>query len=579
MKKTTFSLDELKKQGEAPEWMEDVGYTTLSNGYLINDETPKDMYIRVAKAAASHFPKERELLEKEFFKVIWNNWLCLSTPVASNMGTERGLPASCFGQYTPDSVDGIFRGYHETAMLTKNGGGIGKYYGAVRASGAPIKGNGKSEGIVPWLKVEEQVIQSTSQGGVRRGSEAIYLDCTHGDFEEFIDVRRPIGDPSRKCLSVNFHHAFNLTDEFMNDTINKKNSKARGLYKKILLARTEMGEGYVMFSDTANNNAPKHFNNKRIYSSQLCNEIFIPSDENNTYVCVLSSLNLARYHEWKSTNTVALSIQFLDGVVSEFIIKATGIPGLEKALNSVKGGRTLGLGVLGWHTLLQQEELPFDSFESMMLNSQIFNKMKKEADIETRRLAKLYGPCEWSSEVRNATLLAVAPTVSNSLISGGVSQGIEPISANIYAQKSAKGTFIRKNPILHKLLQKLGKDTVDVWDQINGDKGSIKNLSFLSEEQKQVFLTAREINQFAIVKQAGQRQKFIDQGQSVNLFFAMPNDISDNETKLKLAKYISDVHIEAWKQGLKGLYYMRSESVLKGDSIFRDASDCASCEA
>lgn len=568
-------LERLKREGEAPEFLTIEGFKTLSNGYLINDETPKAMYRRVAKAAARHV--KRPEAEQEFYNIIWNNWLCLSTPVASNLGTNRGLPISCFGQFVHDSVDGIFQSYHETAMLTKNGGGIGKYWGSVRASGTPIKGNGFSEGIVPWLKVEESVIQSTAQGGVRRGSSAAYLDDHHGDVIDFINLRRPIGDPSRKCLSVNFHHAVNVSDQLMHDAI-KGNVKARHIYSELLRARIELGEPYISFIDTANRTAPKTFGGRKIYQSQLCSEIFLPSDPERTFVCCLSSLNLARWDEFKDTNTVELSIEFLDGVISEFIERASSSAGLQKAVRSAREGRTIGLGVIGWHTYLQKNMIAFDSFEAMMHNGAIFKKIKEKADKATRDLAKRLGGCEWDPEVRNASLLAIAPTTSNSLISGGVSQGIEPIAANIYAQKSAKGTFVRKNPELEKLLKSKNKDTPEVWDAINSNRGSVRTLDFLSEEEKAVFQTFREINQFALVRQAGQRQKFIDQGQSLNLAFAMPADISDTESKERLSKYIHEVHLEAWKLGVKSLYYVRTESVLKGESIFKDASDCKSCE-
>jgi ribonucleoside-diphosphate reductase alpha chain len=569
-------LERLKKEGEAPEWLLEEGFVTLSKGYLINEETPKQMYIRVCKSAAKHLKMPQ--LESKFFDIIWKNWLCLSTPIASNLGTERGLPISCFGQYVHDSIDGIFSSFHETAILTKNGGGIGKYWGDVRASNKKISGNGTSEGIVPWLKVEEATISSTAQGGVRRGSSAAYVDSWHGDILDFINIRRPMGDPSRKCLSVNFHHAVNVSDQLMHDAL-KGDPTARKIYTELQLARVEQGEPYISFIDTANRTAPVTFKGKRIHSSQLCSEIFIPSDENHTFVCCLASANLAKWDEYKDTDAIELMIYFLDGVLSEFIEKASQIRGFEKSVRSAKAGRTIGLGALGWHTLLQKKMLPFDSFESMMLNGSIFKKIRDKADKATRALAKQLGGCEWYPEVRNATLLAIAPTTSNSLISGGLSQGIEPIAANIYAQKSAKGTFVRKNPQLQELLKTKGKDIVEIWDEINSNRGSVRTLSFLTKEEKEIFLTFREINQFALVRQAAQRQKYIDQGQSLNLAFAMPSDISDNESKQKLSKYIHDVTVEAWKLGVKSLYYVRTESVLKGESIFKDASDCKSCEA
>lgn len=573
-----MTLQELKEQGEAPPWLLEEGFKTLMSGYLLPNETPKGMYTRVSKAAASNLEKPE--LEKEFFNAIWNNWICPSTPIATNLGTERGLPISCYGQNISDSITGIFNSYHETAMLTKNGGGIGKYWGKIRARGMPIKGNGYSEGIVPWLKVDEQVTQSVGQGGVRRGSAAHYLDINHGDIEEFLDIRKQTGDLSRRCLSNNFHHAVCIDNDFMNKCISG-DVKSRELWTKILKNRIETGEPYIMFKDTANITAPDVFKQQgfKIEASQLCNEIYLPSSEDYTYVCCLLSLNVARYNEWKNTNTVKLAIYLLDSVITEFIKKAYNIPGLQKAVNFAEDFRAVGMGVLGWHSLLQQENIPFDSFEAMQLNAEVFSKLKKESTEATKLLALEYGEpfkCKGFG-IRNATLMAVAPTMSNSLISGVLGQGIEPIVANIFAQKLAKGTNIRKNPVLEILLEQKGLNTFDIWEQINKNNGSVQAIKGLSSIEKEVFLTAYEINQHAIIKQAGQRQKFIDQGQSVNLFFPTPATLNVDDKK-KLGKYIHEVHLEAWKQGLKGLYYIRSESVLKGDSIYRDASECKACE-
>lgn len=576
-----MTLEKLKEAGEAPEWLTEEGFKTLSNGYLLPNETPRTMYKRVAKAVADKLPKHLNI-ENKVYDYIWKNWICLSTPVASNLGTDRGLPVSCFGQSVSDSLDGIFKSYHETAMLTKNGGGIGKEWSKIRSRGMTIKGNGTSEGVVPWLKIEESVLQGVSQGSTRRGAGANYLDITHGDAEEFIEIRRQTGDPTRRCLSVNFHHALNISDEFMHDMI-QGNKKNRELWEKLLKARIELGEPYIHFTGNSNRNLPEWYkaNGLNIRQSQLCNEIFLYSDENHTFTCVLCSMNVARFDEWKNTDAVEVAIMMLDAVAEEFIQKAKQIPGFENAVRFTEKSRALGLGVLGWHTLLQSKLISFDSFEAMQLNAQVFKTIKDKAETATKDLAEKYGEIEWTKGFnrRNTHLLAVAPTVSNSLISGGVSQGIEPIAANIYSQKSAKGTFIRKNPALQTHLAILGKDTLEVWEEINKNSGSVKTLKFLSDQEKEAFATAREINQFAIVRQAGQRQKFIDQGQSVNLFFAVPKDIQDNDLRKKLGKYIHEVHMEAWQLGLKGLYYLRPESALKGDSVFKESSDCRVCDA
>jgi ribonucleoside-diphosphate reductase alpha chain len=572
-------LLELKEKGQAPAWMTEEAYITLKGGYLQADETPVAMYHRVSDAAASRLNKPE--MASKFFDAIFSNFLCLATPCASNMGTNRGLPISCFSSSVTDTTDDIFQSYREVALLSKYGGGMGIYWGNVRGRGAPIKGGSFSEGIVPWLKVEEATVQAISQAGVRRGAIATYLDIEHLDADEFIDIRRPTGDQSRRCLSSSFHHAVTIGDSFMEEMLAGDKDK-RALWGKLLKTRVEQGEPYVMFRDNANRKLPQAYvnNNLKVSTSNLCSEIFLHTDKDHTFVCCLSSLNLARYDEWKDTDLIETSIWFLDGVMEEFIQKAKLIPGFEKAVRFAEKSRALGLGVLGWHTLLQSKMIAFDSFEAMRLNAEIFSKMQRESLVASQNLAKEYGEPQWcrGTGVRNSHTMAIAPTVSNSLISGGVSQGIEPIIANYYAQKSAKGTFIRKNPALERHLHSIGKDTFDVWQQINSDMGSVKNLSFLSKEEKDVFLTAREINQFSIIRQAAQRQRWIDQGQSVNLFFMIPKNLQDTEEKNRLARYIHEIHVEAWKTGIKSLYYLRSEAVLKGDSIFRESSDCKSCE-
>lgn len=571
------SLKELKDKDQAPYWMTDEGFQTLSRGYLLEGETPRDMYERVAFSAADRVGKPE--LRSKFFEIIWNNWLCLASPVCSNMGTTRGLPISCYSSTIPDSLDGIFTSIHETAMLSKFGGGLGHYWGNVRGRGVPITGNGFSEGIVPWLKTEDAVISSVSQGGVRRGSSASYLPVTHPDIEEFIDIRRPTGDDSRRCRSTGFHHAVMFDDNFMTG-VRDGDYEARQIWSKYLKTRWEMGEPYAQFSDNVNRQAPQMYKDLglKINASNLCNEIQLFSDDDHTFVCCISSLNLARYDEWKNTDTVGLSLWFLDAVMSEFIEKAKTIVGFEKAVRFAEKSRALGLGVLGWHSLLQEREIPFESFQAMMLNAEIFKKIDAETLIASQAMAVELGEPEWCKGygVRNTHRVAVAPTLSNSIISGGLSEGIQPVVSNIYAQKTAKGTFVRKNKTLEALLESKGKNTSEVWNQINSDKGSVRGLKFLNEDEKAVFATARELNQFAVIRQAAQRQKFIDQGQSLNLFFTVPT--TPEEQRL-VARYVHDVHMEAWETGVKGLYYLRTESALKGDSMYFAESDCKACEA
>lgn len=562
-----MGLDQLKQEGEAPEWLTQEGYDTLSRGYLLEDETPRALYTRVA-AAAAEWTSDKEVWTKKFFDVMWKNWLCLASPVASNMGTSRGLPISCNSLHVGDSVDSIFDKVHELATLSKNGAGVGIYIGDIRGRGTAISGNGTSEGVVPWAKIYDQTINSVSQGSTRRGSAVLYLPITHADIKEFLNIRRPIGDPNRRCLNIN--HGVTITDDWMNDLIAGAKVK-RELWASLLQSRVETGEPYILFSDTANKDNPETYtkNGLSVKTSNLCTEIMLHTDEEHTFVCCLSSLNLVRWDEWKDTDTVRVATRFLDCVLSEYIAKASGKRGLEPSVRSAVKGRALGLGVLGWHSLLQERNIPFDSFEAMMLNAQVFTRIKAEAELETKTLAFELGEPEWcvGSGRRNTHLLAVAPTFSNSIISGGYSPGIEPIAANIFSHKTAKGTFIKKNQTLIKALELINRNTPEVWKVINENAGSVQALE-IPEDMKKTFLTARELNQFAIVKQAGQRQKWIDQGQSVNLFFA------SNASP----KYIHEVHLAAWQEGLKSLYYVRSEGVLKGDLASRSKDECAACE-
>lgn len=563
-----MTLDQLKADGNAPAWMDDAGYRTLQGGYLLPDETPYQMYYRVASAAAS-YQKDTAFWAAKFFSAMWDNWLCPASPVLSNMGTSRGLPISCNSIHVADSVDSIFDKSHELAMLSKHGAGVGIYLGDVRGRGATIAGNGRSEGAIPWCKIYDTTISSVSQGSTRRGAAAIYLPIEHLDVDEFINIRRPTGDVNRRCLNLN--HGLTITDEWMRSLLGGDLVK-RLLWQEILKARVETGEPYLMFVDNANNQNPECYttNKLSVKTSNICTEIFLHTDADHSFVCCLSSLNLFKYDEWKGTELVETAIRFLDCVMEEYIIKAEGKSGLGPSRRSAIKGRALGLGVLGWHSLLQRREIPFDSFEAMMLNAEVFRNIRLKANETSRQLAIEFGEPEWCKgfDLRNTHLLAVAPTFSNSIISGGHSQGIEPITANMFSQKTAKGTFIRKNPILEALLRNLGHDTSAIWKSINEHEGSIQHLDFLSDEQKAVFLTAREINQHAIVKQAAQRQKWIDQGQSVNLFFAAN----------ALPRYIHEVHVAAWEAGMKSLYYLRTSGVIRGDLASRSKDECVACE-
>lgn len=555
-----------KKGIDYPEWLTEEGLQTLSKGYVLEGETPFQMYHRVARAAAKVLNKPE--LESIFYNLIVTNKLCLATPVATNLGTDRGLPISCNSIHLADSVDSIFQKQHELAMLSKNGAGVGIYLGDIRGRGAKISGNGVSEGIIPWAKCLDSTTSAVSQGSVRRGASAAYLPITHPDVEEFLQMRRPNGDPNRRCL--NLHHAVCITDEFMHKLLNK-DVTARHTWAEIMRTRHETGEPFLFFSDNVNKTNPDCYkaHNLKVSTSNICTEIMLHTDSDHTFVCCLSSLNLARWSEITDED-IYYSIWFLDAVLTEYIQKAKGIPGFEASVRSAEKGRAIGLGVLGWHTLLQSEMTPFDSLRAKLLNKAIFDRIRSNAERATKDLAIEYGEPEWCKGFnrRNSHLLAVAPTVSNSIISGSVSQGIEPIVSNAFAKKTAKGVFISQNSQLKAILQSLDKDTSEIWTSIATNNGSVQHLYFLSDVQKEVFKTAFEIDQLAIIELAANRQKYIDQGQSINLFFTADMNPKD----------FNNVHIEAWESGIKSLYYVRTTTQIKGDVASRGDKECAACE-
>lgn len=551
-----------------PEFFDEVSIATISKGYLLPGETPKKAYKRVASAAASRL--NRPDLENKFFKIIWNGWLGLASPVLSNMGTDRGMPISCFGVDTPDSIRGIGLTNAELMKLTSVGGGVGISLSRIRQRGTEIRGNGKSEGIVPWAKIYDSTIIATNQGNVRRGAASVNLDINHGDIDEFLEIRRPKGDPNRQCL--NLHQCVVVDDAFMRK-LESRDSDAMGRWAKILKARMETGEPYIMFKDNVNKNNPISYmmNNLEVSMTNICTEITLHTDEEHSFICCLSSLNLAKYDEWKDTDAVQLATYFLDGVMQEFIDKTQGTDSMKRTHAHARKGRALGLGVMGWHTFLQQKGLPFNSIASTAHTHQIFSDIKNKAEAASRQLAIEYGEPAWckGTGMRNTHLLAIAPTVSNSVITGGISAGIEPVPANIYTFNGAKGTFIRKNKSLESLLESKGENKEKWWDQMLADGGSVQNLpdTVLSPEEKELFLTFPEINQLELVRQAAIRQRYIDQTQSLNLSFD-PNDSP---------KWINQVHMEAHKLGIKTLYYLRTDSVIKGDLGSRMA-DCVSCD-
>ena len=551
-----------------PEFFDDVALSTISKGYLLPGETPRKAYKRVANAVAERL--NRPDLANKFFKYIWNGWIGLASPVLSNTGTDRGLPISCFGIDTPDSIRGIGLTNAELMRLTSYGGGVGISLSRIRGRGEEITGNGKSEGIVPWAKIYDSTIVATNQGSVRRGAASVNLDINHKDIKEYLQIRRPKGDPNRQCL--NLHQAVVVDDAFMK-RLQDRDSEAMSLWLEILKSRVETGEPYIMFKDNVNKDNPLAYrmNNLDVTMTNICSEITLHTDEEHSFICCLSSLNLAKYDEWKNTDVVEMATYFLDGVMEEFIVKTNGKESMERSHRSAKKGRALGLGVMGWHTFLQQKGLPFNSLASTAWTHTIFSDIRQKAEAASRQMAEEYGEPLWckGTGMRNTHVMAVAPTVSNSRINS-CSAGIEPQPANVYVFNGAKGTFIVRNPELEQLLESKGKNLDKYWDQILVDNGSVANLpnDILTEDEKEIFLTFPEINQLALIQQAAVRQKYIDQTQSLNVAF----DPTDSP------RWINQVHMEAWKLGIKTLYYLRTDSVIKGDLGSRTAEDCLACD-
>ncbi len=567
-----------KKKGwksgiDFPEWGNNALYlTTIQGGYLQTHETPKDAYNRLATTAAHHL--QDATLAKAFFNIFWNGWLIPATPVMSNMGTERGLPISCFAGLIGDDMYEIYRKNLEMAMLSKHGGGTAYDFSAIRPIGSAIKAglNGSSDGVIPFIKSFDSTILAAKQGSMRRGAVAIYLNAEHEEYRSFLEIREPKGDINRQAHNV--HQGSIFSDNFMEQVVSK-HGKERELWLETIKKRVKTGEPYCFFIDNANKQLPDFFqkNNLRVKHSNLCSEIMLPTDDKHTLVCCLSSLNLLKWDEWKDTNTVQLSILFLDAVITEFLNRSTTIMGIEDAHKFATKSRALGLGALGWHSLLQSKLIPFISLESNALTRIIFGHIQQEAEKATLYLAQKFGESEWCKNTgrRNLTCLAIAPNRSSSKLAGGLSQGVEPIAANVYMDDDAKGIHIRRNTFLENFLEKKGLNTPQVWDQIADDKGSVLHLKGLSKEEKDIFLTFKEINQLELVKQAAIRQTYLDQGQSINLAFYQDAP----------ARFINQVHLEAWHSGLKSLYYLRSESILRADTkiIQRDLySECLLCE-
>ena len=579
-----------------PTWANTEIYVkTISNGYLLEGETPKDAYWRVATTVAKRLQKPE--MASKFFDYIWKGWLNLASPVLSNTGTERGLPISCFGIDVADSIHDIGSKNLEMMLLAKHGGGVGIGINQIRPAGAKIQGNGTSDGVVPFCKIYDSTILATNQGSVRRGAASVNIDIEHKDFWEWLEIREPKGDVNRQ--SLNLHQCVIVPDGFM-QKIKEGDKEARKRWAALLRKRRATGEPYIMFKGNVNNANPDAYKNNglKVYMTNICSEIALHTDENHSFVCCLSSLNVAKYDEWKDTDLIYTATWFLDGVLEEFIQKAKYMRGFENSIRSAEKGRALGLGVLGWHTYLQDRNIPFEGLTAQFETRKIFSELKTESEKASRDMAKEYGEPLWcvGTGMRNTHLRAVAPTVSNSKLSGNVSPGVEPWAANVFTEQTAKGTFIRKNNTLERSLETIGKNTKETWDKILEDGGSVQGIDWmdsyyvhhgelegtpihkdeLSEQDmsdfipmKDVFRTFKEINQMELVRQAGVRQQYVDQSVSLNLAFPSTAD----------PKFINQVHLEAYDQGIKTLYYMRTESVLRGDIATRATDpDCLSCD-
>ena len=573
-----------KKGEDYPIWGDTEVYKkTISGGYLYQGESPKEAYWRVANAVARRLYKP-ELAEK-FFQYIWDGWLCLASPVLSNTGTDRGLPISCFGIDVADSIQDIGQKNLEMMLLAKHGGGVGIGVNMIRPAGAKITGNGTSDGVVPFCKIYDSTILATNQGSVRRGAASVNINIDHPDFEEWLEIREPKGDVNRQ--SLNLHQCAVVGDKFMR-RLDSGDEDARSKWGKLLQKRKATGEPYILFKGNTNKVNPEAYksNGLKVHMTNICSEITLHTDESHSFVCCLSSVNLDKYDEWKNTNLIYDAVWFLDGVLEEFIQRAKNMKGFENSVRSAEKGRALGLGVLGWHSLLQKNGIAFESLLAQFKTREIFSKIKIETERASRNLAEVYGEPLWcaGTGMRNTHLRSIAPTVSNSKLSGNVSAGIEPWAANVFTEQSAKGTFIRKNKELKKVLRKIGIDNKETWDKILEDGGSVQGIKQLNgwfydyngrlnqgegEPVKNVFKTFKEINQLELINQAGIRQDYIDQSVSLNLAFP----------SVATPKWINKVHLEAWKRGVKTLYYMRTESVLRGDIAANAMNpDCISCD-
>lgn len=543
-------------------WKNEESEQILNRGYLLKGETVEGAIERVSAAAARRLFKPE--LKDAFIEMIERGWMSLSSPIWANMGTERGLPISCFNVHVPDSIESITHKLGEVIMQTKTGGGTSGYFGELRPRGSAVTDNGMSSGAVSFMKLFDTAMDTISQGGVRRGAFAAYLDIDHPDCEEFLQVKN-IGNPIQNLFT-----AVCVPDYWMKEMIDGDAEK-RTLWAKVLESRQQKGLPYIFFTDNVNTNKPQVYKDHglSINASNLCSEIMLPSTADESFICCLSSMNLELYDEWKDTEAVKLAIFFLDAVLQEFIEKTEGNYYLASANRFAKRHRALGLGVLGWHSLLQKQMIPFEGLQAKQLTTEIFSYLHDKTEKATQELAAIYGEPELLKGYgrRNTTTMAIAPTTSSSAILGQTSPGIEPFSSNYFKAGLAKGNFIRKNKYLKQLLEEKGLDNEDTWRSIMMNQGSVLHIDELSNEEKNVFKTFKEISQLEIIQQASIRQKYIDQSQSLNI--NIPSDVPIKE--------VNRLIIEAWKLGVKTLYYQRSQSISKEMAV--NVVSCVSCEA
>lgn len=552
-------------------WLTENSKLFLSRGYLSEGQTAKERLREIAEIAEKKLGKEG--FADKFYNYLGKGYYSLSTPVWTNFGISRGLPISCFGSYISDDMGGILFSSSEVGMMSKYGGGTSGYFGDVRGRGAEITNNGVSSGAVHFMKLFEQMTDTVSQGSARRGRFSPYLPIDHPDIEEFLEI----GTEGNEIQNLN--HGVTVSDKWLLEMIGGDSDK-RKLWARLLQRRVEMGYPYIFFTDTVNNNKPECYKDYPITHSNLCSEIALPNNEEWSFVCNLSSMNVLHFEEWKNTDAVETMIYFLDAVMTDFIEKLEEMRDskhrdkqdafyfMKKAYKFALENRALGLGVLGWHSLLQSKMLAFESVEAGLLNEEIFKTIREQAEEASKKLAKEYGEPKMMKGrgMRNTTLMAVAPTTSSAFILGQTSQSIEPLWSNNYVKDVAKAKVTVQNLYLKEVLKKYGKDNRETWIDIRNYDGSVQHLDYLTEHEKNVFKTFSEINQYEIINQASIRQKYIDQGQSLNI---MVNPKTS-------AKELNELHLYAWQNGIKTLYYQHSTNAAQQ---FYQTSVCLACEA